>query len=107
LIEVRNVADLGMYQSPAAGTGGRSADFERAEFAREIAQLRVVEVLVVEHQHGVAVDRLPDRFDRHAIDWLAEIDAADLGGEERMNLPYRDGHATSSFVIAGEDLLTR
>ena len=63
-------------------------------------------MLVVKHQHRIAVDRLPDRIDRYAIDRPSEVDPADFGDEGRINLPYLDGHATSSLVYAGEDLFT-
>jgi len=42
LVEVRDVADLGMRQSAPAPLGGCPADLERAEIAGEVAQLRVV-----------------------------------------------------------------
>ena len=58
LIEVRDIADLAMRQAAPATAGGRPADFERAEITREVPQLRVIEVLVVNRPHGVAVDRL-------------------------------------------------
>src|SRR6516225_681893 len=82
-----------MRQAPPTAAG-RPADFERAKIAREVAQLRIIEALVVEHQHGVAVDRLPDRIDRLPIDPLAEINPADFGDEMRIDLPNLDGHAS-------------
>jgi hypothetical protein len=58
--------------------------------------------LIAKHQHGVAVDCLPNRIDGRPIDTLAKVDAADLGDEERIDLPNLDGHGTSS-VSPGED----
>src|SRR5438876_6894087 len=52
----------------------------------------VVEVLVVEDQHGIPVDRLPDRPDCGGIDGLAEIHALDFSSKKRMDLPNFDAH---------------
>src|SRR5208282_375583 len=86
-----------MRQSAPAPLGGCPADLERAEIAGEVAQLRVVELLVAKHQHGVAVDRRPNRVDRCSIDGLGEVYATDFGGEVRIDPPYLDGHSTSSI----------
>jgi hypothetical protein len=42
LVEVRDVADLRVGQTPPAATGGCPTDFQRAEIGREVAQLSVV-----------------------------------------------------------------
>src|SRR5215472_19159348 len=44
-------------------------------------------MLVMEYQHGVAVDRLPDCVDYRVIDEPTELDAADFGSELPMNRP--------------------
>jgi hypothetical protein len=92
-VQIRNVADFRMLQTPPA-TGRRgAADLERAEPGSEIAQLRVVEALAAKHQHRIAVDRLPDRADGSGIDRLGEVDAVGLGGKQRMKLAQFKGHA--------------
>src|SRR6266851_3594040 len=73
-----------MRQSPPAAARSPSADLQRAEFASEVAQLRIIETLVAKHHHRVAVDRLRDRGDHGPIDTLAKIDAADSGDEVRL-----------------------
>src|SRR5712692_3270114 len=91
-----------MRQSPPAAACSPSSDLQRAEFASEVAQLRIIETLVAQHHHRVAVDRLRDRGDHGPTDTLAKIDAADSGDEVRIDRPYLDGHATSS-ISPGED----
>jgi hypothetical protein len=102
LVEVRDVADFGVGQAPAAAAGGGAADFERAKIGREVTQLRVVETLVAKHEYGVAVDRLPDSVDHRPVNALIQVNTANFRGEMRIDLPYIEGHATSS-ISSGED----
>src|SRR5215472_2253330 len=95
-VQVRDVSDLRQRESPLAGLGSRPPDFERAEIRGEVPQLLVVETLITEHQHGVPVDRFPDRADSRRIARRAEINAADLGGEKRMDVPNFRAHALTS-----------
>jgi hypothetical protein len=103
-VEVRDVADLGYCEPPLAALGGRPADLELAEIAGEIAQPLVAEALVVKHQDGVAVDRIPDAAERRRIDGLSEVHAVDLTDKERMNLPNFDAHAFSPWSAGDENL---
>src|SRR5262249_41031877 len=91
-----------MSQAPPAAAGGRPADFERAEISREVAQLRVIELLIAKHQHRMAFDLLQYCIARGLLDAPAEIDAADFGDEVRIDLPNPNAHATSS-VGRGEN----
>src|SRR5215472_13898817 len=96
-VQVRDVSDLGQRESPLAGLGSRPPDFEPAEIRGEVPQLLVVETLITEHQHGVPVDRFPDRADsRRRIARRAKINAADLGSEKRMDAPNFHAHALTS-----------
>src|ERR1700747_2598010 len=77
-VEVRDIADLGQRQPPLATLGGGPADLELAEFAGKIAQLLVAEALFTKHQHGVTVDRLPQRLHTRPVDRPGEIHPADF-----------------------------
>ena len=93
LVEVGDVADLWVLEPPSAAARRRPADLERPEPRREIAQLRIVEALVAKHQHGITIDRLPDRLDHRRIDRPGEVDAIRLGGKQRMKLAQFEAHA--------------
>ena len=96
-VEVRDVADLRMRQASPLGARRRSADFERAEARREIAQPRIVETLRAEDEHGVLVDRPPDRLDQPCVDRRAEVDPARFGGEQRMQRVPFEAHVMSPY----------
>ena len=83
-VEVRNVADLGEFEAPSAAARRRPADFEIAEPGRKAAQLLVGDVLVVEDEHGMPVDRLPEGIDHRGVERVAQVDAADFGADMRM-----------------------
>jgi hypothetical protein len=52
---------------------------DRAEAASKGLLLRSVELLVAEEDHAVLVERLADLRDHPVIEFLGDIDAADLG----------------------------
>ena len=76
-----DVADLRQRETTLAALERPAADFQRAEFRCEIAQLRIGHTLIVKHQDRVAVDGIPDRTQIAGIHRLAEIDTVNLGGE--------------------------
>jgi hypothetical protein len=84
---IGDVADLRQRQAPLHRLSRDPTNLELAEIARKIAQPLVIEMLVMEYQHSVAVDRLPDSVDHRGISGFTELDAADFGGEPRMNRP--------------------
>jgi hypothetical protein len=53
-------------------------------------------MLVMEHQHGVAVDRFPDRANCRRVERTAEVNAADLPDKNRVDLPNYNAHACTS-----------
>ena len=79
LVEVRDVADLRDREAPLAAARRRAADLQFAEPGGEIVQLPVGQLLVVEHQDGLAVDRPPDLLDCGVVDRLG----ADRGRRSR------------------------
>ena len=85
LVKIGDVADLRQRQPPLHRLSRGPTNLELAEIARKIAQPFVIEMLVMEYQHGVAVDRLPDCVDYCVIDEPTELDAIDFGSELWMN----------------------
>ena len=65
---------------------------ERPECAAEGELLLVGDVLVVEHQHGVAVHAGVDRRGVRGAERLAEIEARDLAADDRVKRPDFEGH---------------
>jgi hypothetical protein len=92
LVEIGDVADLRQRQAPLHRLSCGPTNLELAEIARKIAQPFVIEMLVMEYQHGVAVDRLPDCVDYRGIDEPTKLDAADFGSELRTNRPNLHRH---------------
>src|SRR5205085_990633 len=85
-------------------------DLERAEPARERDLLLVADRLVREHENQVLEPGPVDRGDRRVIERPREVDAADLGADQRMasddlegglhafvslGCTHRDGHAAA------------
>ena len=71
------------------------AKIERTEGAREYHLLLLIERLVPEHEHGIAVHRGVDlRYDRR-IEGLAEVDPRHLADKERVDLTYVQSHRPS------------
>ena len=93
LVEIGDVADLRQRQASLQCLSRGPTNLELAEIASKIAQPFVIEMLVMEYQHGVAVDRLPDSADHRGISGFIEFDAANFGSELRMNRPNFDRHA--------------
>jgi hypothetical protein len=60
---------------------------------REGELLRIGERLVAEHQDGVGVHPRSDGRERPDIVHRAQVDGADLGGEERVERTEGQGHA--------------
>jgi hypothetical protein len=59
----------------------------------KFAQLLVAQTLVMKHQHGVAIDRLPQRLHTRPVDRPGEIHTADFADKKRMQLANFDAHA--------------
>ena len=57
----------------------------------------------MEYQHGVVVDRLPERAHRRSIERPCEIHAADLADKERMKLPNFHDCAFPLWASSAED----
>src|SRR5215470_11381898 len=95
-VQVRDVSDLRKREPPLASLGSCPSNLQFAEIPGEVSQLLVLEILIAEHQYRVPVDRFPDRADSRRIARLAEINAADLGGEKRMDVPNFHAHALTS-----------
>ncbi len=75
-------------------TADRALDL--AEIAAEGELLLVGDVLIVEHQHGIAVHPRLDRRRLVRREGLAQIDARDLADEHRMDLSNGDAHIATS-----------
>lgn len=54
-IKVGDIADLRDRQASPAGTGGGSADLQRAKTRGEIAELRIGQMLVPEYQNRIGI----------------------------------------------------
>ena len=92
-IEVRDVGELD--REPAlVGLDDVAVhrQLDLAEVAAERDLLLVGELLVVEHQHGIAIHAGLDRRDLVGLERPAQIDAADLADEQRMQLANLHGH---------------
>ena len=92
LVQVGDIADLRNFQPPSPGTSRGPPDLQRAEAGGEITQLRVGQALVVKHQHGIAVEGIPDRGFGRVIDGAAQIDPVHLGDEIRAYRAQFQGH---------------
>ena len=100
-VEVGDVADLRDRQPSFAALQRATTDLQVTETGGEIAQLAVRQALVGKHQHGVAVDRVPDVANRGRFHRLAEVEASDRRGEVRTEGLGVDGHAGSSVCFPG------
>jgi hypothetical protein len=60
----------------------RPANLKLAEVVRDIVQPLIVEMLIMEHPYGVAIDRPLDLVDHRAIKGSAEFDAVDFGATQ-------------------------
>ena len=103
LVQVGDVGE-GLVAEPA---GGQSADARLGvqlpvEALGEGQQLGVVEALVLEHQHPVAVHALPDLRQSGLVSNVPEVDRAYLGHERGVEGAKRERHADTS----AEDGLT-
>jgi len=94
LVEVREIGDAGANPRIAifADMAGRLVALQLAEMPGERDLLRVAEILVAEHQHGVAVHAGLDRGDLVGRERLGTVDTADLTGKGRVELIDRDRH---------------
>ena len=93
LIEVGDVGEGG-GQAQLLRRAQARADrvLDLAQAAGEGELLRVVDLLVVEHQHGVPVHPGVDGRDVLGGQRLGHVDALDFGGEARADLAGADGH---------------
>src|SRR5262249_18344809 len=88
LVEVRDIRHLGTQ--PAFYVSLATArQFQLTEIARERHLPLVVEVLIVEHQYGVTIDRLDQRAHGGRIERPPDINPADLADKQGMKLAYR------------------
>src|SRR6185312_8878317 len=95
-IEIGDVANLREFEPPGSAPRRRAADLQRPEQGREIAQRLVTDVLAVEDQHAMLVDRRPQLLDRRRAGWPRQVDPANLGADMRMDGGYRDRHDDAS-----------
>jgi hypothetical protein len=86
---------LGHTQLRLIDVEARDRGLERAELAREIEVLVLIEMLVGKDQHRVFGERLLDGRKVGRRELAAEIDIADFRGEAFGNRNDGDGHGTS------------
>ena len=96
LVQVGNVADFGDRQPPPSGSRGGASDLQGAEQAGEIPQPRIAQPLIVEHQHGMGIDRPPQGFDGGGADLPAQVNTRDPGRE--LLLEGGDGKGHDRFL---------
>lgn len=71
---------------------GFARGLKRAKATAEGDLPLVIEALVVEHQHGMVLEGREDLGEGPVVHRLADVDAADLGTKQRMQLSDRDRH---------------
>jgi hypothetical protein len=83
---------------PDVGVG----DLQSAEIAAEGELLRVVDLLVVEDEHGELVHAFDDRRDLLWCRRLAQIDAGNFAGKERAvgRVDWADGKRHRSIPVS-------
>src|SRR5438309_1751796 len=80
------------------GDGAAASVLQRAEVAAERHLLLVGELLVVEHEHGVAIHARLDRRDFVTRERPADVDSRDLAHEHGVDLA--DGYVHVSAPLA-------
>ena len=103
LVQVGNVADFGDRQPPPPGSRGGASDLQGAEQAGEIPQPRIAQPLIVEHQHGMGIDRPPQGFDGGGADLPTQVNTRDPGRE--MVLEGGDGKGHDRFLRSFSPIL--
>jgi hypothetical protein len=89
-LEISDISGRSRRRIGAAAT--RQLQF--AEVPRKRHLPLVVEILVAQYQHRIAINRLAEHPHRRGIERPPGIDAADLADKQRMQRPHRDSHRT-------------
>ena len=79
------IVDVGQTVNVAIRRGdGKSGFLQLAETPAEVDVLFVAEFLVAKQQHRMRVERIQNRIERCVIQWIAQVEACDLGAEQGM-----------------------
>ena len=93
-VEVRDVGEFGPHSAMLTDREV-PARVHRPQAGGKGELLVLVDLLVAEGQHGVAVHRRLDLADRRGIEGVAQVDPFGARGEERMQRREGEGHTLS------------